>query len=391
MPWRHTAPLAQKIQCLAAYRRRTLALTELGARYGVRRKAGDQWSERCPTSGPPGLEDRARPPCPRPHQAPQPVVEAVLAGRARHPSWGAKEPLALGPKRPPGGSLPGRSTVCAISRRHGLVPKQRHRRHSGHPGNPPTRTPAPHEGWSAACKGQVTTGAGLYGAPWPAAAGSSRLLRGGQARSSPRAADAEPGCPRPFQGLGVPTRLRPDPGVPWATTTPGRLSPRAAWRARLGSLPECIAPGTPRHNGRHGRRHRALQAETTRPPARTRRAQQRPLARCRAEGNDQRPHEARARHTPASRDAPSPRQRPHGWPPLADPGRFAGRYVSANGGRRWHHPWGTVSHTCVGERVGREETDDGSWPVYCGPLTLGRRRERPRRSEDISGRLKRPR
>jgi transposase InsO family protein len=37
---------------------------------------------------------------------------------------------------------------------------------------------------------------------------------------------------------------------------------------RLGIYPELIAPGSPQQNGAHERMHRALKADTTRPPTR---------------------------------------------------------------------------------------------------------------------------
>jgi putative transposase len=179
--------------------------------------------------------------------------------------------------------------------------------------------------------------------------------------------------------------------VPCATTTLGRLSPLSAWWVRLGIFPALIEPGTPQQNGRHARLHRTLKADTTRPPARTRRAQQRQFARFRAEFNGQRPHEALDMQPPASCDDPSPRQMPNSLPPLAYPDRFEVRDVSANGGMRWHHQGVNVSHTCMGEYVGREEIDDGIWHVYFGPLTLGRLLARHMRIADVYGRLQRHR
>jgi putative transposase len=104
MPWRHTSPLDQKIPCMADDLRRTLSITEVCALHGVSRQTGDQWSERSLTSGPPGLEERARTPCSRPHQTPQHVVEAILEGRCRHPSWGAKQRWSIWHTRHPSGS-----------------------------------------------------------------------------------------------------------------------------------------------------------------------------------------------------------------------------------------------------------------------------------------------
>jgi putative transposase len=391
MPWRHTSPMDQKIQFIADYLRRTLSITELCALYGVSRKTGYKWIERYLTSGPPGLEDRSRTPCSRPNQTPQHIVEAIIEVRCRHPAWGAKKLLSILQKRHPSWSLPGRSTVCDILRRHGLVPKKRHHRHIGHPGKPTTLIAAPNDVWSADFKGQFKTGDGLYCYPLTVADGYSRFLLACQALSSTRVAEAKPVFTHLFKEFGLPKRIRTDNGVPFATNTLGRLSQLSAWWVRLGILPEFIEPGKPQQNGRHERMHRTLKAETTRPPARTRRAQQLKFDRFREEFNSQRPHEALDMRTPATCYAPSPRPMPHKLPPLEYPDRFEVRYVSANGGIRWHHQWVNVAHVCIGAYVGLEEIDDGVWNVYFGPLKLGRLLERHMRIEDAYGKLKRRR
>jgi putative transposase len=195
------------------------------------------------------------------------------------------------------------------------VPKTRHRRHFGHPGKPPSQILAPHAGWSAAFKGPFNTGEGLYGDPLTVADGDRRLLLGCQALSSTCVPEAKPVCPRLFKAFGLPQRLHTDNGVPLATHTLARRSPLSAWGVRLGLRPEVIEPGTPPPNGRHARMHRPLTAETTRPPAATRRAQQRTGARCRQACHCERPHEALDMHTPASRDEGSPREMPTKLPP----------------------------------------------------------------------------
>ena len=177
--------------------------------------------------------------------------------------------------------------------------------------------------------------------------------------------------------------------MPFATHTLARLSTLSAWWVRLGILPDLIEPGKPQQNGRHERMHRTLKAETTRPPAANRRAQQRKFNRFRQEFNEERPHEALDMATPASVYSPSPRPMPERLPPLEYPDRFERRYVSANGGIRWNKAWVNVSITCAGEYVGLEEIDDGVWNVYFGPLKLGRLLERYMRIEDEYGRLKR--
>lgn len=391
MPWRQTSPMDQKTQFIADYLRRTLSLTELCERYNVSRKTGYKWIDRYLKHGPLGLEERSRQPHSSPHQTPTHVVDAIIELRRHHPAWGAKKLLSMLQKRHPSWPLPARSTGCEILRRHGLVPKQRRRRHIGHPGKPTSQILAPNDVWSADFKGHFTTGDGLYCYPLTVADGYSRFLLGCQALSSTQVVEAKPVFIRLFKEFGLPKRIRTDNGVPFATNTLGRLSQLSAWWVRLGILPELIEPGKPQQNGRHERMHRTLKAETTRPPAATRRAQQRTFDRFRQAFNFERPHEALDMQTPAARYEVSPRAMPTKLPPLEYPDRFEVRYVSANGGMRWHHHWVNVSHTCVGEYVGLEEIDNGVWNVYFGPLTLGRFLERHMRIEDAYGRLTRHR
>jgi putative transposase len=138
-----------------------------------------------------------------------------------------------------------------------------------------------------------------------------------------------PGFTRWGKAFGVPTRLRPDHGGPFATTTLGRLSQLSAWWVRLGLLPEGIAPDTPHSTAAL---HACIAPGRRTPPARPRRAQQLKLACFREAFTCQRPHEALDRRTPAAGSAPASRKRPHKRPPLEYPDRFEGRRVSATGG-----------------------------------------------------------
>jgi putative transposase len=281
------------------------------------------------------------------------------------------------------------STVCEILNRHGLVPRKRRRRVIGHPGKPTAEMLAPNDIWCADFKGQFKTGDGIYCYPLTVTDGYSRYLLGCQGLLSTSSVDAKPVFTRLFREYGLPTRIRSDNGVPFATTTLARLSMLSAWWVRLGILPDLIEPGKPQQNGRHERMHRTLKAETTRPPAANRQAQQRKFNRFREEFNNERPHEALDMATPASVYVPSRREMPDRLPPLEYPDRFEVRYVSDNGGIRWNKGWVNVSSTCIGEYVGLEEIDDGVWNVYFGPLKLGRLLERHMRIEDEFGRLKR--
>jgi putative transposase len=379
----------QKTQFIADYLRDRLSVTELCELYSISRKTGYKWIDRYLTHGPQGLEERSRRPSTSPRHTPDHVVAEILDARRHHPSWGAKKLLSILSQRHPRWPWPARSTVCDILSRHGLVPKKRQRRAIGHPGKPMSHIGAPNEVWSADFKGHFKTSDGRYCYPLTITDGYSRFLLACQALSSTRVQEAKPVFARVFNAFGLPQRIRTDNGVPCATNTLGRLSQLSAWWSRLGLLPEFIEPGKPHQNGRHERMHRTLKAETTRPPGANLRAQQQKFTHFREEFNHARPHEALDRRTPAACYDPSPRVMPTKPPPLEYPDRFEVRYVSANGGIRWHHQWVNVSHVCVGEYVGLEEIDDGVWNVYFGPLKLGRLLERHMRIEDAYGRLKR--
>ena len=389
MPWSEMSPMDQKTQFIAQYLRQSLSISELCTHYGISRKTGYKWIDRYLHDGPQGLEDRSKKPYTAPNRTPEHVVQALIDLRSHHPTWGAGKLLAVIERRHRGWDLPARSTACEILKRHGLIAKKRSRRHIGHPGAPTSQILAPNDCWCADFKGQFKTVDGVYCYPLTVTDGHSRFLLGCQALSSTKVDEAKPIFTRIFREYGLPTRIRTDNGVPFATNTLARLSQLSAWWVRLGVLPELIEPGKPQQNGRHERMHRTLKAETTRPPSNSRLAQQRRFDRFRQEFNFERPHEALDMQTPASQYTVSTRAMPETLPPLEYPDRFEVRYVSANGGIRWNRQWVNVSVTCVGEYVGLEEIDDGIWNVYFGPLKLGRLLERHMRIEDAYGRLKR--
>ena len=201
MPWNETTPMDQKMQFIADYLRAELSMTELCELYGISRKTGYKFVERYLEHGPEGLEERSRRPQSHPNETPEEVVQAILELRRRHPRWGAKKLLPLLEKRHPRWELPGRTTVCDILSRHGMVPKQRNRRAIGHPGKPSSEILAPNDCWSADFKGQFKTGDGRYCYPLTVTDGLSRFLLGCQALHSTAAGRGQAGVHPPVQGV----------------------------------------------------------------------------------------------------------------------------------------------------------------------------------------------
>jgi putative transposase len=259
-------------------------------------------------------------------------------------------------------------------------------RRPGHAGRPQAPMDAPNAVWTADFKGQFRLGDGALCYPLTIADGCSRFLLSCRALTSTQVAESRPVFVRAFQEYGLPTRIRSDNGVPFATQALARLSPLSVWWVRLGILPDLTEPASPQQNGRHERMHRTLKRECTRPPRHSRRAQQRCFDLWRTEYNALRPHEALADATPASLYAPSARPYPARLPPLEYPAHYEVRRVSRNGGIRWHTRWVNVSQTLGGELIGLVAIDEGEWDVYFGPLRLGRFHEPTLQIEDALGR-----
>jgi len=181
MPWSQTSPMDQRPQFIADYLRQVLSVTELCELYGVSRKTGYKWIERNLRQGPAGLEERSRRPLQSPNRTAEEIVAAILEARRCHPSWGGKKLLTLLHKAHRRWDLPGRSTVCEILSRNGMVPKKRNRPRIGHPGKPSSSNLAPNDLCRAGFKGQFKTGNGRYCFPLTVADGFSRYLLGCQA------------------------------------------------------------------------------------------------------------------------------------------------------------------------------------------------------------------
>jgi transposase InsO family protein len=381
-------PSSLRLEFAETAARGLYTMTELCARYGISRRVGYKWLARYQATGADGLTDQSRRPLGSPRAVSDEVAARLLACRQQHPTWGPRKLLAYLARRRPRVAWPAASTVGELLKRHGLVRPRRRRPQPGHPGRPTTPMDAPNAVWTADFKGQFRTGDGAYCYPLTVCDGYSRYLLACRGLPSVETVGARGVFERLFRTYGLPARIRSDNGVPFATSALGRLSQLSAWWIKLGITPELIEPSSPQQNGRHERMHRTLKAEATKPARASLSAQQRRFDAFRAEYNAERPHEALGNDTPADHYVPSTCPYPARLADPAYPGHFEVRYVSGNGGVRWHNQWVNVSHVLAEEYVGLEEVDDGVWSVYFGPVLLGRFDERDLRIHGAHNRNK---
>jgi putative transposase len=389
MPWSETNAMEQRIQFIRDWLERTHRVSDLCALYGISRKSGYKWIERYMHDGPDWAMDRGHEAAAVHNKTPPEVEQALMDMRLLHRTWGARKLLHQVGLQQPQLLLPHESTVCEMLKRNGLIVAKPRRRAIGHPGRPSGVVAGPNDCWSADFKGQFRTADGQYCYPLTATDNYSRYLLECKALAGTLLEPTKAAFTRLFKEYGLPRRIRTDNGVPFAAPTLGRLSRLSVWWLKLGVLPELTEPGKPQQNGRHERMHKTLKDETTKPPAGNARAQQRKFNTFRQEFNEVRPHEALDMHTPAQLHQLSPRKMPDKLLPMEYPDRFEVRYVSGNGGIRWHKQWVNVTSALVGEYVGLEPIDDGLWDVYFGVKKIGRLHERHMRIEDHMHRLRR--
>lgn len=381
MPWDETTRMEQRVRFIDALDSCLYTMTELCAQYGISRKTGYKWAQRYAGEGFEGLQDRSRAPKSCTHRTPGEISEGLLELRRAHPTWGPRKLLAWSRKREPEVSWPAASTVGDLLKRHGLVAvRRRPTRRSPHPGRPSVEAAAPNQVWTSDFKGQFRMGDGRLCYPLTVADGYSRFLLGVDGLDSVAEVGAWPVFERLFREHGLPEVMRTDNGSPFASGTAvaglSRLSVR--W-IKLGIRPERITPGHPEQNGAHERMHRTLKAETARPPAASQPAQQERFDQFRSIYNEERPHEALAQRTPSELYQSSSRPYPAQVPEAEYPGHFEVRSVRPSGEIKWQGDYLFLSATLDGERVGLEETADGVWSVYFGPMLLARFDEREKK------------
>jgi transposase InsO family protein len=361
----------QRQRFLEDYQLSYYSITELAERFSISRKTAHKWISRYKEHGQRGFRELSRRPHSCPFQTDAAIVEELVALRKRHPHWGPRKLLDLMHRRDLRRELPSVSTAARTLAREGLVkPRRRYRR--AHPGCPKSTPQGPNDIWAADYKGQFRLKNGNYCFPLTVSDLSSRYLLG---------CDAHPAISLQksfahFKGLfgtyGLPSRIRTDNGVPFASNALARLSQLSVWFIKLGIYPELIEPGKPQQNGVHERMHRTLKQEATIPPSSSLRGQQRKFDRFREEFNQERPHEALGMKRPGELYQTSSRAMPKRIEPYDYPGHYLVRRVSRAGTIRIFKKQVFVSNTLHEDYVGLEEVDDGVYDLYFCFYQIGR-------------------
>lgn len=346
------------------------SVAELCRRYEISRKTAYKWIGRYEAEGMLGLKERSHAPHDCPHRLSAAVAERIVEVRAEHPTWGPRKVRAWLKEHRSAGRWPAASTIGALFDERGLTVRRK-RRLKRAPSAPFSGCEGANDMWTVDFKGWFRTADGERCDPLTLKDAHSRYLLRCVAVERPNGECVWPIFDAAFREFGLPKAVRSDNGAPFASLAAGGLSKLSVRLIKAGIIPERIMPGRPEQNGRHERFHLTLKRETARPPAASRRAQQRRFDAFRRLYNEERPHEALGQTPPARHYAPS--QRSYNGrlrqPEYAD--GVIVRRVRHNGEIRWRGDTLFLSEVLIGEPIGCEENDDGSFSLTYGPIELG--------------------
>ena len=338
--------------------------------FDISRKTGYKLFSRYKDSGAEGLTDRSRRPYRQGCRLPVPIENLILQLKREYPSWGAPKIREKIRRKHSELQLPAISTVHAVLDRHGLVNRPRRRRYKAE-GTALSRPLRPNELWCADYKGEFMLADRRYCYPLTITDAASRYLLSCEALSSTKGKYAFPVFERVFKDFGLPTAIRTDNGVPFASPNSlFGLSKLSVWWLRLGISIERIKPAHPEQNGRHERMHLTLKKEATKPAAKNLLQQQGKFDDFIEEYNQERPHQAIGMKYPAELYVSS--SRPYaGLSDLQYPFHDRTITVTCCGriciGRRKIN----LSTVFAGQNVGIKEVSDKVWLVSFMQYDLG--------------------
>ena len=372
MPWRAGSLMQVRESLLADYESGAWPATELAALYHISRKTLYKWVARWESGGRAALADRSRRPRQSPQTTPRAVREAICAARLSKPRWSPAQVLGWLRRRRPEVAWPSRVTIAKIWRAAHLYPPPVSRPRSYRETTRPAPAQTPNAIWTVDFKGDFRLGDGHRCYPLTVRDLASRFTVRCTALATTDRRQTQREMERAFAEFGLPQCIRSDNGEPFAGPGLGGLSQLNVMWLRLGIQLDHIDRGRPDQNGSHEQFHRVLKAQTTRPPARTLRAQQQRFDAFCHEYNTERPHAALATQVPADRYTPSSRPWPGRVPPVEYPSHWETRRVQANGRMHWQATSVFLSRALADEWVGLEEVDDGLWTIYFAAMPIAR-------------------
>ena len=328
MPWQEATAVSLRLEFVTLAAQQSMPFRELCRRFGISPPTGYKWLRRYEAEPATGLADRSRRPQHSPGQTPLEVEAAVLAVRREHPAWGGRK-LCRWLRDHEQAPVPQASTITAILRRNGLLSADQAAPHAWQR----FEHPEPNDLWQMDFKGHFALAQGRCH-PFTVLDDHSRYNLGLTACGNEQHATVQRHLTGIFERYGLPWRMTMDNGSPWGSDSVHTYTKLTVWLIHLGIRVSHSKPFHPQTQGKLERFHCSLKAEVVSVRG------WRDLAECQAAFtawrtvyNHERPHEALALATPASRYQPSGRA----LPTILPPDRVWARRPGPTRRREWGH------------------------------------------------------
>jgi len=370
MSWKALTQLARRLQFVKLALKAQQSMSRLCRSFGISRKCGYKWKRRFEEQGRRGLVDQPRRPRRSPQRTSDKWLKRIRRMRRRHRSWGSRKLRARLGREFKGQPVPAVRTIGGWLKKMKLNRRRRRASRCGPQLSRGKLTMAARSNqvWTVDFKGWFRTQDGHRVEPLTVRDLHSRYLLSIRLLPDQRWEPVRRIFLRLFGRYGCPRVIRVDNGSPFGSTGPAGLSRLSAWWTVLGIRVEFIAPGHPEQNAGHEQMHRVMKAESTRPPSRNRRAQQRRTDRWVRIYNQVRPHQALGERTPAEVYRPQAQGRGNGI--LKYPRGWIVRRVRSNGQIKWQGRKRFVGEAFVGYPVGLKPGRKKS-AIFFGRMLIG--------------------
>jgi transposase InsO family protein len=362
VPWQEVSTMSLRKEFVTLAMHPGANVSELCRRFGISRKTGYKCLGRYIAAGDAGLSDVSRRPCASPRRTPASIEQALLELRQAHPAWGARKLLRrlrdLGYER-----LPAPSTCHAILQRAGYIAPEESAKHQAF-----IRFERAHPNalWQMDFKGHFALTDNSRCHPLTVLDDHSRFNLGLRACANEQGCTVKDQLTALFRRYGLPESIGIDNGSPWGDTPEHPYNPLTVWMIRHDIAVWHSRPYHPQTLGKDERFHRTLKAEVlVRESFADLQAAQHRFDAWRDIYNFERPHDALAGSTPATRYRSSTRTFPETLPKIEYAPDCQVRKVDQNGKISFQGRSIRISRAFYGHPVALRATlADGVWEVY---------------------------
>ena len=257
MPWKVASAMSQREEFVALAQSEGVNMSELCLRSGISRKTGYKWLSRYLEAGEQSLDDLPKRPHHSPNRTGAEMEQLVVDLRREHPTKGGHV-LARMLKDRGHNSVPTKSTITAILRRHRLIEPADSLKHKAYRRFEHQR---PNDLWQMDFKGHIPVGSGGRCHPLTVLDDHSRFSLGVRACADEKTQTVHDHLTSIFRRYGMPDTILVDNGSPWGSDFYHPFTSLTVWLVQLGVRVVHSRPYHPQTLGKLERFHRSLKTE----------------------------------------------------------------------------------------------------------------------------------